>query len=77
MDDKEFLKLLGKEISDARKSKQMSQVDVCSIVNMDKPNLSAIENGRQNVTSLTLKKIADALDVKIEVFFKGIDRPRS
>jgi len=36
---------------------------------MDKPNLSAIENGRQNVTALTLKKIADVIGVEVKDFF--------
>jgi len=37
---------------------------------MEKSNLSAIENGRQNPSSLTLKKIADALHVKVVEFFE-------
>ena len=36
----------------------MSQQDVCSIIYMETSNFSAIENGRQNATALTLKKIA-------------------
>ena len=32
---------------------------------MDKPYLSSIENGRQNPTLLTLKKIADAIGVSV------------
>ncbi len=70
MEDKEFLKNIGKRIAKERKLKGMTQMDLCSIINMDKPNLSAIENGRQNATALTLKKIADALEVNVIEFFK-------
>lgn len=63
MTDKEFLKKLGKNISTQRKIKGMSQMDVCAIINMETSNYSAIENGRQNITALTIKKIADALQV--------------
>ncbi|CAA0212077.1 DNA-binding protein (fragment) [Tenacibaculum maritimum] len=37
---------------------------------MEKSNLSSIENGRQNPATLTLKKIADAIDVEVKVFFE-------
>ena len=36
---------------------------------MEKSNLSSIENGRQNPTTLTLKKIADAIEVDVREFF--------
>ncbi len=41
----------------------MSQVDVCSKLNMDKTYLSAIENGKQNPSFLTLKHILEAMGV--------------
>lgn len=69
MEDKEFLKKIGGNIQRIRKSKQFSQVDLCSEINMDKPNLSAIENGRQNASTLTLKRIADALGCDVVDFF--------
>ncbi len=69
MTDKEFLQNLGKKVAFHRKDKGLSQNDLCAMINMEKPNLSAIENGRQNVTSLTLKKIADSLDIEVFLFF--------
>lgn len=69
MTDKEFLTKLGTRIAEIRFDKGYSQVDLCSLIDMEKPNLSAIENGRQNATSLTLKRIADALDIEVSAFF--------
>ena len=70
MTDQEFLIQLGKRIATLRKAKGYSQLDLGSIIDMEKSNLSAIENGRQNPSSLTLKKIADALHVKVVEFFE-------
>lgn len=70
MTDEEFLIKMGKLIAKARKEKGFSQNALCDIINMDKPNLSAIENGRQNASSLTLKRIADAMGIEVKVFFE-------
>lgn len=70
MTDKEYLKRIGGNIAKKRKEKGFTQMDLCALINMEKPNLSAIENGRQNATSLTLKKIADALEINVIEIFK-------
>lgn len=67
--DREYLKKLGKNISKIRRANKFSQLDVCAIISMEKSNLSAIENGRQNASTLTLKKIADAINVEVKDFF--------
>ncbi len=66
--DKIYLERIGKNIAKARKKNKLKQVDVCAELKMDKPYLSSIENGRQNPTLLTLKKLADAIGVDVEVF---------
>ncbi len=67
--EKDYLKKVGKRIATLRKSKGYSQLDICAQINMEKSNLSSIENGRQNFTTLTLKKIADAIGVNVFDFF--------
>ena len=66
MTDKEFLKAMGTRIAETRKAKGLSQLDVCSKLDMDKTYLSAIENGHRNITLLTYKQIADALEVDLK-----------
>jgi len=68
--ESKYLKEVGKNIARIRKEKNLSQLDVCAIISMDKPNLSSIENGRQNATTLTLKRIANSLDVEVKLFFE-------
>lgn len=70
MTDNEFIKLLGKSISKTRKEKGMSQLDLCSEIGMEKTNLSAIENGRKNISSTTLRRIADGLKCETGALFE-------
>ena len=65
MTDQEFLSGIGARIADMRKDKGLSRFDVCSKLDMDKTYLSAIENGHQNITLITCKRIAEALDLDI------------
>lgn len=39
----------------------LTQSDLGALIDMEKSNISTIENGRQNPSTLTLKKIADAI----------------
>ena len=71
MTDKEFLKAMGARIAEIRKAKGMSQFDVSSKLKFEKTYLSAIENGHQNITLLTYKQIADALEVDIRELVVG------
>ncbi|MFI1770636.1 helix-turn-helix domain-containing protein [Thalassobellus citreus] len=69
-EEKDFLKKVGGNIAKQRREKGFSQLDICSVIKMEKPNLSSIENGRQNVTSLTLLKISKAIGVEVKLFFE-------
>ena len=67
--EKNFLKDLGANIAKLRKAQNLSQLDLCAKINMEKSNLSAIENGRQNPTSLTLLRISLALSKSVKSLF--------
>jgi len=76
MDEKDikYLKYIGKNIARVRKENNLTQVDVCAEIEMDKPYLSSIENGRQNPTLLTLRKLADAIGITVnELLFTKED----
>ena len=68
--EQEFLKKLGTKIAKLRKERGFSQLDICAEIEMEKSNLISIENGRQNVTSLYLYKIAQAIGVEVKDFFE-------
>ncbi len=69
MDDKDYLVLLGKNITKFRKQKGITSKELGFLCEMEKSNLIPIEKGRINTTALTLLKIAKALDVEVKDFF--------
>jgi transcriptional regulator with XRE-family HTH domain len=70
MNEKEYLQLIGKNISKIRKKKSFTLVQLGDACNIEKSNLIPIEKGRINVTATTLLRIAIALDVDVQDFFK-------
>jgi transcriptional regulator with XRE-family HTH domain len=73
--DAAFLKALGREIATRRKALKMTQADLASIINMEIPNLSVIENGKSNPQILTLVKIASALNIQTQQLLPIIEQP--
>ena len=58
---------IGKRIAELRKERELSQVDLALKAGLDKGHIARIELGRYSVGVDTLQKIADALNVKIEL----------
>ena len=58
---------IGKRIAELRKKRKLSQVDLALKAGLDKGHIARIELGRYSVGVDTLQKIADALNVKIEL----------
>lgn len=67
--EQEYLKKLGLQIAKLRREKGLSQLDICAEIKMEKSNLSSIKNGRQNISTLYLYKIANAIGVEVKDFF--------
>lgn len=65
-----LLRQIGEQIRDLRKSKGLSQLDICAIIEADKSFISNIENGHTNVTIKTLCKIAYSLGVDVKILFE-------
>jgi len=63
-----FLKEMGKKIKEARMSKKLSYPKFSKLTNVDMSNLWFIEQGRRNVHLLTLKAIADVLEMELKEF---------
>jgi transcriptional regulator with XRE-family HTH domain len=69
-DDVVFLKKLGERISTLRKQKGMLQVELASLLDIEKSNMSRIEAGNTNPTILLLRKICLDLEIQIEDLIK-------
>ncbi len=63
-------KKLGQNIKFIRTKKKMSQGDICRKLDMDRGYISAVENGKKNVTLAVLEKLASALDVSVDELLK-------
>ncbi len=70
MTEEEYLILIGKNISTIRKKNGLTLDELGDLCGMEKTNLSPIENGRGNVTALSLYRIATALKVDVKEFFE-------
>jgi len=66
LSDKEFLKVVGKRIEQVRKDKKVTRTQLGYLCDMERPNIARIENGGNNLTLITLRKIATALEVTIK-----------
>ena len=66
MKDNIFLIEMGKKIKAARTAKKISYPQFSKLTGVDMSNLWFIENGRRNVHILTLKSIADVLELDIK-----------
>jgi transcriptional regulator with XRE-family HTH domain len=71
-DDKELLKELGKRISEIRKEKGLTQMELGFRCDIEKPNMNRIEKGGTNPTFLTLNKICRELEISFEEVVKGL-----
>jgi transcriptional regulator with XRE-family HTH domain len=60
------LKTIGKNISQLRKARNMTQEDLCGLAQIDRSYLSELENGKMNVTIKSLVTIAQALDCDLK-----------
>jgi len=61
---------LGKNIKRIRTRKGMSQGDICRALDMDRGYMSAIENGKKNITIQQLERLARALGVSVDKLLK-------
>lgn len=66
VDEKELLKRIGKNISNYRKKKDLTQVQFAELIEMNRSALARIEAGGVNSSIIRLSKIAIELDITIE-----------
>lgn len=65
MEESDYLKRLGAQIKQLRKDARLTQPELGDRCDFEYTAIGRIEAGRTNPTILTLKKIADALEVSV------------
>ena len=68
---KVMLSDLGSTIQSLRKDRGLSQQQLAMGAGLDRSYISAVENGKQNVSFATLKGISDALGVRVTELISG------
>lgn len=63
-------KRFGAKLAYIRKSRQLSQIKLAEIVDMNFNYIGQIERGEANVTIKTIKLLANALNVDVKEFFE-------
>ena len=60
----------GYSVKEARLKLFLTQEEAAAKIGIDQADLSKIETGKGNTTILTMKKIADAFNLKLQIKFK-------
>ena len=68
MTDSIYLKEMGKKIRAVRKAKGISMRKMITLCSLHKSSISEIENGKWNSRILTLKMLAETMDVDVKDF---------
>ena len=61
---------IGLRIKELREKAGISQKDLAYEADLDRSYIASIENGQRNVSIINIEKIATALGVTLEDFFK-------
>lgn len=72
LDDKEYYKRVGERIRKIRKEKNIRQVELALLCDIDKQNMNQIEKVGLNVTLSTLLRITKALNIEMVDLFKDV-----
>lgn len=72
--DSEVEYRVARNIIRMRKKMNLSQSELATIIDSKQSVISRIENGNQNMSLLTLKKIAKALNVNVMDFFESTNK---
>jgi transcriptional regulator with XRE-family HTH domain len=68
MNEGEYLKGMGRKIKAIRNKRNISLRELGKLCNLDFGSISRIENGQKNSYLLTIKNIADKLEVDVKDF---------
>lgn len=61
--------VFGKRVRELRQDQQLSQEKLAHIAGVDRTYIAQVENGKRNISLINIKKICDALDISLSLFF--------
>jgi transcriptional regulator with XRE-family HTH domain len=60
----------GTRLMQLRKDRKMSQEKLAELSDLNRPYISAIEQGKRNISLEVIEKLAKGLDIEIKQFFE-------
>jgi len=63
---------IGNRIREVRNLKNISQMQLSNLADLDRTYITSVENGKRNISIVNIEKIAIALDISIKEFFEDI-----
>ncbi|SEG15410.1 helix-turn-helix domain-containing protein [Algoriphagus boritolerans] len=60
----------GNKLTELRKGRNLTQVQLAERSGLDRPYISGIEQGKRNVSLEVIAKLAQALEIEIKTFFE-------
>lgn len=70
--DKNYLVKFGQRIRELRQKTGLSQEKFALMIGMDRTYFSSVESGKRNISLLSLKKIADGLEITVDKLFENL-----
>lgn len=70
-------KIFGKQIRALREANNISQEKLADLCGLHRTYISDVERGERNISIENIKKIADALNIKISDLFVGINAKKN
>ena len=70
--DENFIKKFGKEIRRRRVNADLSQEKLSELAGLHRTYLGAVERGERNISLQNIKRIADALNIKVDKLFEDL-----
>lgn len=70
MNEQEVLKIFGFNVKVERMKQGLTQAELAEKLDVHEKYISRIETGRQNVTLKTIYKLANTLNINMDLFLK-------
>lgn len=67
IDDKIYLEQLGNRIRELRTEAELSQEKLAFACDLDRTYIGSVERGERNISVINIRKIANALEIKVSV----------
>lgn len=68
-----FYRSVGERIAEVRRERGLTQMQAAELARLNRVVLARAETGAENLSPITLSKLALALQVRPEVFLAGLD----